>query len=203
MVRIVKKAEDRKEELIEIALKLFMEKGYVHTSIKDIYTQVNGSFGMFYHHFSSKEDIFATAMGRYTDRFIAGIAEILLDTTLPYAERYQRVLVHWAGLIHGRDKVRETEYDEELFSLLSGKMLSGAVPPVKAYLDEGVANGVIQVEEPCAAAAFIVYGIFGAITEERNKTGNNKHLPQVFASITRLVAKLLGTSELAFFHEDI
>lgn len=201
MARTVKKAEDRKEELIEIALQLFMEKGYVHTAIKDIYGKANGSFGMFYHHFSSKEEIFAAAMDRYTDQFIAGIGEILLDTTVPYGERTQRVLVHWAGLIHGRDKVRETQYDEEVFSLLSGKMLRGAVPPVKAYLDEGVANGIIQIQDSCTAAAFLVYGIFGAITEERNKIGTNDHVPQVFASISALVARILGTTEFTFQQE--
>ena len=202
MARTVKKAKDRKDELIEIALNLFMEKGYVHTSIKDIYEQVNGSFGMFYHHFSSKEEIFAAAMDKYTDKFIIGIADILLNTTVPYGERYQRVLVHWSGLIKGRDKVRETEYDEEVFSLLSGKMLSGAVPPVKAYLDEGVANGIVHIEDTFAAAAFIVYGIFGAITEERSKIGNNNHVPLVFASISKLVATLLGTNDF-MFHQEV
>lgn len=198
MARVVKKAGERRDELIEIALQLFLEKGYVHTSIKDIYTQANGSFGMFYHHFSSKEEIFAAAMDRYTDKFIAGIADILLNNTNPYGQRYKQVLQHWASLVGGRDKLRETEYDVEVFNLLSGKMLSGAVPPVKLYLDEGVAQGFIKIDNTFSAAAFIVYGIFGAITEERKAAQSSNNLPLVFERTTKLLTGLLGANPLVF-----
>ncbi|WP_434302893.1 TetR/AcrR family transcriptional regulator [Clostridium botulinum] len=57
MAGIVKKPEVRKDELLNVAEKLFIEKGYENTSVKDIYAEVNGSFGMFYHHFKSKEEV--------------------------------------------------------------------------------------------------------------------------------------------------
>ncbi|MEG1683580.1 MAG: TetR/AcrR family transcriptional regulator [Oscillospiraceae bacterium] len=45
--------------ILEEALKLFMEKGYEHTSIQDIINNLGGlSKGAIYHHFKSKEEIF-------------------------------------------------------------------------------------------------------------------------------------------------
>lgn len=58
MARTVKKADEHKGELIDIATQLFLSNGYARTTIKDIYTTTGGSFGMLYHHFQSKEDIF-------------------------------------------------------------------------------------------------------------------------------------------------
>jgi len=45
--------------ILEAALKLFIEKGYEHTSIQDIINNLGGlSKGAIYHHFRSKEEIF-------------------------------------------------------------------------------------------------------------------------------------------------
>ncbi len=44
--------------ILETAMKLFVQKGYEHTSIQDIIDHLGGlSKGAIYHHFKSKEDI--------------------------------------------------------------------------------------------------------------------------------------------------
>ncbi len=198
MARVVKKPEERKEELLDIAIKLFMEKGYMNTSVKDIYTEASGSFGMFYHHFASKEEIFEAAMDRYTDLFVSGISEILLDKTLPYKERYKRVFIHWLGLINGRDKVRGTQHDVEVFRVLSSKMLNGAVEPVKCYFDEGIEQGILKIEDSRSYAIFIIYGIFGLISEERNRIGCSENARYIFKNISKLIVPILGVDESTF-----
>ena len=58
MKRNSKKPEVRKQELIEIAAKLFAEKGYEAVSVRDILDVVGGAPGMFYYYFKSKQDIY-------------------------------------------------------------------------------------------------------------------------------------------------
>ncbi|MGP1602782.1 TetR/AcrR family transcriptional regulator, partial [Treponema sp.] len=53
MKRNSKKPEVRKQELIEIAAKLFAEKGYEAVSVRDILEVVDGAPGMFYYYFKS------------------------------------------------------------------------------------------------------------------------------------------------------
>lgn len=61
--------EETKHLIIETAGKLFLEKGYEHTSIQDIINNLGGlSKGAIYHHFKSKEEIMM-AVG---DKFYAG-----------------------------------------------------------------------------------------------------------------------------------
>lgn len=57
MKRIVKDPEERRQELIDAAERLFMEKGYEDTAVSDIVREINVGQGTFYHYFRSKEDI--------------------------------------------------------------------------------------------------------------------------------------------------
>ena len=50
----MKKGDQRRDELLATAERLFYTKGYEGTSVQDILTQMNFSKGGFYHHFDSK-----------------------------------------------------------------------------------------------------------------------------------------------------
>ena len=53
--------------ILDVAFRLFMEKGYEHTSIQDIIDHLGGlSKGAIYHHFKSKEDILVAVSDRMT-----------------------------------------------------------------------------------------------------------------------------------------
>ena len=54
--------------ILNVAFRLFMEKGYEHTSIQDIIDNLGGlSKGAIYHHFKSKEDILEAVTNRMTE----------------------------------------------------------------------------------------------------------------------------------------
>ncbi len=48
--------EDRRHDVMEVAQRLFLEKGFSQTSVQDIIEQANISKGTFYNYFSSKND---------------------------------------------------------------------------------------------------------------------------------------------------
>ena len=50
--------EETVQKILDIAGRLFMEKGYDRTSIQDIVNELGMSKGAVYHHFQSKEEIF-------------------------------------------------------------------------------------------------------------------------------------------------
>ncbi len=54
--------------ILDVASRLFLEKGYEHTSIQDIIDHLGGlSKGAIYHHFKSKEDILVAVTERMTE----------------------------------------------------------------------------------------------------------------------------------------
>ena len=60
------KAPDvRRKELIEVAAKLFSQKGYENVSVRDILSEVNGAPGMFYYYFKSKQEIYIAVIDSF------------------------------------------------------------------------------------------------------------------------------------------
>ena len=63
-----KHPEETVNLILDVAFRLFMEKGYEHTSIQDIIDQLGGlSKGAIYHHFKSKENIFDALTSRMSE----------------------------------------------------------------------------------------------------------------------------------------
>ena len=65
-MRIVKTAEERKNEILDVAEELFAEKGYDNASTNDIIARIGIARGTLYHHFSSKEEILDAIVDRMT-----------------------------------------------------------------------------------------------------------------------------------------
>jgi AcrR family transcriptional regulator len=83
MTRTIKEPSIRKNELLDIAQKLFFEKGYDSTSIADILDAAEASKGAFYHYFESKEELLDCLIDRMTHHIIEHIEEIVADPTMP------------------------------------------------------------------------------------------------------------------------
>ncbi len=65
-MRIVKEAEERKNQILDVAERLFGTKGFDNTSINDIINEIEIARGTLYYHFKSKEDILDAMIGRMT-----------------------------------------------------------------------------------------------------------------------------------------
>ena len=85
MTRITKAPEERRQEIIDTALKVFYEKGYEKTSISDIAREMHVAQGLCYRYFSSKEELFDTALDQYAQRQVDRISSIL-DPHKPLTE---------------------------------------------------------------------------------------------------------------------
>ena len=68
MTRITKDPKERRQEIIDTAMKVFYEKGYEKTAIADIAREMHVAQGLCYRYFSSKEELFDTALDQYAQR---------------------------------------------------------------------------------------------------------------------------------------
>ena len=155
MARIVKTADVRREELLDTALRLFAERGYHDTSVQAITDAAAVAKGLFYHYFSSKEDLLDELAVREADRVFAAVHAAHLDTPgtpLEQLAALMGMLSRWlfddargltAALLHaayrdGNAGLRDTlfgRYDELLRPLLA------------EHVEEAVAAGQADVED--------------------------------------------------------
>jgi AcrR family transcriptional regulator len=68
-------AISRKEQIIKTSEKLFKEKGYMGTSMRDIAAELEIEAASLYSHIKSKDEILETICFRMADQFLHGIAE--------------------------------------------------------------------------------------------------------------------------------
>ena len=81
-VRIVKKHNERKQEIIDTALKIFIHKGYEKTSVNDILNEIGIAKGTFYHYFKAKEEVLDAVIADTTETIVNKIEKIIDDNSL-------------------------------------------------------------------------------------------------------------------------
>ncbi|MDR5586063.1 TetR/AcrR family transcriptional regulator [Clostridium aquiflavi] len=151
MARIVKKPEVRKGELLDAAERLFIEKGYENTSVKDIYTEVNGSFGMFYHHFKSKEEVLEEVNKKMMARRFEPIKSIIIDGDLSGIEKLRKVLslaIVSAKLEITNHSSNSYQKNPQLLVMHMHDTLGIASDLLSSVIEDGIKDGTIQTEQP-------------------------------------------------------
>ena len=64
-MRVVKKPEERKAEMVAAASKLFAQQGFVRTSVAEIVTAVDVAKGLFYYYFTTKDEMVKAVVEGY------------------------------------------------------------------------------------------------------------------------------------------
>ena len=88
-----KHPEETVGRILDVASRLFLEKGYEHTSIQDIINNLGGlSKGAIYHHFKSKEEILIAVTDRMTAESNHMLAQIRDASGLNGREKLRWIL---------------------------------------------------------------------------------------------------------------
>lgn len=143
----MKKGEKRKQELLKIAYRLFVEKGYDNTSIDEIIAEAGIAKGTYYYYFPSKE------------------ATLEAVTDMMICEEVERAKAAIAGMSSIPEKMVAVIYslrpdkEEEsianavtapeniiLHEKLNKKLIAEAVPILSGIVREGVKQGVFNCE---------------------------------------------------------
>ncbi len=88
-MRVVKKPEERRTEMIAAAARLFAQQGFVRTSVSEIASAVNVAKGLFYYYFTTKDDMVKAVIEGYCS-YLGTVAEEIASgegTTLEKLDR--------------------------------------------------------------------------------------------------------------------
>lgn len=146
--------EETVKKILDIAKKLFLEKGYDKTSMQDIVNGLGMSKGAIYHHFKSKEELFEKVVFDFyaqEDWF----HEIAADDSKTGLERLQAMFRHE---IMDQDKL---VVDQMYFNQISDPRLfmehmriniAESAPQVAKIIELGNKDGSLHVEQPLETA---------------------------------------------------
>jgi len=158
-MRTIKKAQERRNEILDAAEELFNQKGFDGTSTNDILEKVGIARGTLYYHFKSKEDIMDALIDRMTDTILEAAKEIGANKSIPVNERMIRVVM--ALNISGGNGKEIMEHihkpQNALMHQKIQKIILNNVPSILAdIIREGIEQGLFNTLYPYECMEMIV-----------------------------------------------
>lgn len=180
-------AEQRREEFINAAEKLFKENGVVETTVNAIVKELDVAKGLFYYYFKSKDDVIEAISKKYNDSFKKNINTF--TTTDNYDEELNECIENiitsfktmWSNL-HG-----ETANID--LSILTARTIEeakqSASEVLKKLFDEGIEKDVLNIKNSEYYANTLASGIADLIHESNNNIQDIKNFVLDFINQVR------------------
>ncbi|MGL6199793.1 MAG: TetR/AcrR family transcriptional regulator [Lachnospiraceae bacterium] len=181
-----KRPEVRRNELIEVASKLFAEKGYEAVSVRDILDQVNGAPGMFYYYFKSKQEIYIAVMEEYISKRLERKCKVLEDENVLFEEKVKTfrnmITEDIDGYLERFKPQADTSISDSSYKIWElVQMLSRMIKPYSHLILQGIKEGKVKnnigiTEENAEAfAQFVLYGSWGMIYNNKFTGNGNQY----------------------------
>ena len=147
----MKKGERRKQDLLNIAYRMFIEKGYENTSVDDIIIEAGIAKGTYYYYFESKEATLEAVIEMMIEK-AENIAKAALMNPLPIPQKLASVVYAFQP---NKDEsvitdVLERKENIVMHDKIGKKIVEVAVPILSDIVREGIAQGIFvctNVEE--------------------------------------------------------
>lgn len=166
-LRTIKSVDERRQEILDGAVKLFSEKGYDKTSISDIATCLGISQGLCYRYFKSKEDIFKSAIDEYAKSIAYEMIEVITSSELTIEEKIksqwdfqdlEKKKSSYYKVFHG-------EGTKHLHDSISISICRKVAPYVQAEINKEINNGRLEVIDSTMLTSCLVYGQLGILLD--------------------------------------
>lgn len=202
MVRVVKKPEERCNEIIGAAGHLFLTKGYDSTTMKDVMNHLQIAKGTIYHYFSSKEVLLEAVLLGVADAETQRLKDTLENTEGNALVRLKKLIT--AGTSIHDDGAQRDVIDHLHKASNAGMhirllaMLTTLLAPLYAELfQQGCEEGIFTVEHPLECAEFLLSGI-QFLTDMSIYTWTPEQLERRWQAFPALIEQQLNAPEGSF-----
>lgn len=162
MARTVKTAEVRQDELLDVAQRLFMTRGYTDTPVQAIIDEVGIAKGTFYHHYPSKSHLLDALVRRMIDQSMGSLRTIADDPSSRAIDKLNRLYgsaLAWKTdrreLLVDLRRALDSESNTLLMKRIERDSAERFVPILAALIRQGVAEGDFDARHPVHAARVV------------------------------------------------
>lgn len=202
-MRITKEYDERRNEILDTAEKLFYSKGYDKCTVNDILKEVAIAKGTFYYYFKSKEEVIDAVVERYTELACGRAEEVLKNGAYSPEQKLMNTFL----AMNISDKVDSGMLDELhrtdnalLHQKTLNQMVTGMTPILVSVIEEGIEKKVWSCRYPleyvqiflAAALTLTDSGIFELDGASQMK---------VIAAMISMLEKILNVPEDCFLQQ--
>lgn len=185
-MRIVKDAEERRNEILDVAERLFCTKGFDNASTNDILTEIGIARGTLYYHFKSKEDILDAMIERLTNQMVEKASVIALDESIPVLERLTGTMLSLNVDNELGHMVMEQVHRPQNALMLQKleHMLLGRVNRlITRITEDGIRQGIMHTDYPAEAVEMLMtysYTAFNSLNQYSEEEEQRKVMGFVY-----------------------
>ena len=158
MARTVKKPEERRQEILAAARRLFQTKDYEQTTMQNLMDALKVAKGTIYHYFRSKEELLEAVVEWIVDEDLER-KRALMESTSGTALEKLRVLISAGNLADGHEEVLEHLHTADNMGMHAKQLAVAVAKLAPLYADlfrQGCREGVFQTEYPLEAAEYLL-----------------------------------------------
>jgi len=160
----MKKGERRKQELLKIAYRMFIEKGYENTSIDGIIAEAGIAKGTYYYYFESKEATLEAVIEMMIEEEV-GRAKAVLETSLPVPQKLVSIIYSLRPAQDEQVIAKALDVTENIVmhEKVNRRIVEEAVPLLTEVVKEGISQGIFEctnIEERVRMLLIISQHIF-------------------------------------------
>lgn len=191
--RRTRQGSERKQQLLEVAARLFAERGYENTRVSDICREAGVAKGLFYWYFTDKEQLFKELVATKSRELRVAQADAMDPDANPLARIRQGV----------EASVRFVSEQRRLFSMWEVENLDQAFAPVvrrstqqhaedaSRLIKEGIELGLIRNEDPMVLA-YLVVGTLASLSVLRRASQLELSVDEIASAAGRYVVHALA-----------
>lgn len=198
-MRDVKAPKVRKAEIMEAALFLFAQKGYLNTTTQDIIDKVKISRGLLYYHFKNKEDILYCLVERYSEPLLQKLSTIAYEPNRSAMEKiksFMEVAIISPDTITSEmielQKTVDLEQNRYLMDRFSHNFRNKLIIYFTHIIEQGISEKAFHVGYPSETAAFLITGYVFVSNEIKTLSIDIEKSKAYIIAFQTLLARTLG-----------
>jgi AcrR family transcriptional regulator len=161
-----KDSEERKDEFIDVAEKLFKENGIVDTTVNSIVKDMNVAKGLFYYYFNSKDDVIDAISQKYNAVFNEMMNFEMNQPT--YEQRLHHFIENCVHSFRTLDERLNGNGRADLSALVNKsrqEAIKVSSSGLAKILSDGNSAGKLQIDHPDYLAKILISGINALIED--------------------------------------
>ncbi|MBH5318373.1 TetR/AcrR family transcriptional regulator [Paenibacillus sp. GSMTC-2017] len=158
-MRITKKPDERKNEILDVAEGLFGSKGYSKTTINDILQVVGIAKGTFYYYFQSKEEVMDAIVMRYIELGVTAAKAIAANNELTAHEKMFQIIMAQKPNTSEKEQLIEQLHlanNAEMHQKSLVETILQLTPILTEVIEQGIEEGAFDTEYPRESIEFLL-----------------------------------------------
>lgn len=161
MVRVIKKPEERRNEIVSASRSLFLSQGYENTKMEDVITKLQIAKGTIYYYFSSKEELLEAVVEKMVTEYIAGVEKVLNGCHGNALNKMRALIIAGRVASYQIDTIDKLHCpgNMKMHVRLLAVTISRLAPLYAMVISQGCEEGFFHVEHPLESAEILLAGI--------------------------------------------